>query len=282
MPGDFVPPEVRERMTGWLKNKNKIFVQCHRAAQFGLCCHINNNTVYLQWAAVPEQKNSMYTLRHISPGTDNTRSLSEKAWYLIGRSESMGVDIRIDDPSVSQRHAVLVHHKDGGLFLIDLASRTGCELDGHRIPTNKPTLVASTTTATSVLRIGPNEYHITRHNTSNDGNNNKVRASHVLVKHCKSRRPSSWKEETITRSPEDALEMIERFREKIVSGECTFEGLARVESDCSSAKRGGDLGWFGRREMQKEFEDATYALNVNELSQPVFSQSGVHLILRTG
>jgi NIMA-interacting peptidyl-prolyl cis-trans isomerase 1 len=190
----------------------------------------------------------------------------------------MGVDIRIDDPSVSQRHAALVHHRDGRLFLIDLSSRTGCVLDGYRIPPNKPRLVASNTNGSSVLCIGPNEYHITTQNNTVT----KVRASHLLVKHCKSRRPSSWKEETITRSPEEALEMIERFREMIVSGERTFEGLARVESDCSSAKRGGDLGWFGPREMQKEFEDATYALNVNELSQPVFSQSGVHLILRTG
>lgn len=34
--------------------------------------------------------------------------------------------------------------------------------------------------------------------------------------------------------------------------------------------------------MQKPFEDATFALNVGELSGPVFSDSGVHLILRTG
>lgn len=33
--------------------------------------------------------------------------------------------------------------------------------------------------------------------------------------------------------------------------------------------------------MQKPFEDATYALQVGELSQPVFTDSGVHLILRT-
>lgn len=37
-----------------------------------------------------------------------------------------------------------------------------------------------------------------------------------------------------------------------------------------------------RGQMQKAFEEATYALAVGELSQPVFSDSGVHLILRTG
>jgi hypothetical protein len=40
------------------------------------------------------------------------------------------------------------------------------------------------------------------------------------------------------------------YRAKIVSGEATFEELASEFSDCSSAKRGGDLGPFGRGEMQ--------------------------------
>ncbi len=49
-----------------------------------------------------------------------------------------------------------------------------------------------------------------------------------------------------------------------------------------SAQRGGDLGFFGRGQMQRPFEEATYALQVGELSGPVFTDSGVHLILRTG
>ena len=48
------------------------------------------------------------------------------------------------------------------------------------------------------------------------------------------------------------------FRAQIESGEVSFEALAQRESDCSSAKRGGDLGYFGPKEMQKPFEDATY------------------------
>ena len=41
-------------------------------------------------------------------------------------------------------------------------------------------------------------------------------------------------------------------------------------------------GWFTRGKMQKPFEDATFALNVGELSEIVDTDSGVHIILRTG
>lgn len=75
-----------------------------------------------------------------------------------------------------------------------------------------------------------------------------VRASHLLVKHAGSRRPSSWREETITRSLEEAKEILAKHREAIVSDANmpeAFAKLATTESDCSSAKVGGDLGWFG-------------------------------------
>ncbi len=63
----------------------------------------------------------------------------------------------------------------------------------------------------------------------------------------------------------------------------TFEELARTESDCSSAKRGGDLGFFGRRKMQPAFEEASFALQIGELTKVVVeTSSGVHLILRVG
>lgn len=72
-----------------------------------------------------------------------------------------------------------------------------------------------------------------------------------------------------------------------------------MHSDCSSAKNGGDLGSFGRvstssgrcscawvlillqGQMQKPFEDATYALKVGEMSDIISTDSGVHIILRT-
>ncbi|XP_017592144.1 PREDICTED: peptidyl-prolyl cis-trans isomerase NIMA-interacting 1-like [Corvus brachyrhynchos] len=71
------------------------------------------------------------------------------------------------------------------------------------------------------------------------------------------------------------------YIQKIKSGEEDFESLASQFSDCSSAKAGGDLGAFGRGQMQKPFEDASFALRAGEMSGPVFTESGIHIILRT-
>ncbi|EEB07466.1 peptidyl-prolyl cis-trans isomerase Pin1 [Schizosaccharomyces japonicus yFS275] len=109
----------------------------------------------------------------------------------------------------------------------------------------------------------------------------KIRVQHLLVKHNQSRRPSSWKEANITRSKEEAYALAKNFLQQLRSGAVTMSELASRESDCSSAKRGGDLGFFGRNEMQKPFEDAAFALNPNQFSDIVESSSGFHIILRT-
>ena len=98
-----------------------------------------------------------------------------------------------------------------------------------------------------------------------------VRASHLLVKHRDSRRPSSWREENITRSKEEALDILAGYRRQIVNKEATFEELAGKYSDCSSAKKGGDLGMFGKGQMQKPFEEATFALNVSGSHSSILS-----------
>ncbi|KAL4968666.1 peptidylprolyl isomerase ESS1 [Aspergillus stella-maris] len=108
----------------------------------------------------------------------------------------------------------------------------------------------------------------------------KIRAAHLLVKHRDSRRPSSWREAEITRSKEEAREILKAHQERILSGEARLGDLAMSESDCSSARKKGDLGFFGRGDMQKEFEDAAFALQPGEVSDIVESGSGLHLIER--
>ena len=77
------------------------------------------------------------------------------------------------------------------------------------------------------------------------------------------------------------MALISGYAQQIKSGEKTFEELASQFSDCSSAKQGGDLGPFGRGQMQKPFEDAAFGLKVGEISGPIWTDSGVHIIYRT-
>ncbi|KAF7223670.1 NIMA-interacting 1, partial [Nothobranchius furzeri] len=94
------------------------------------------------------------------------------------------------------------------------------------------------------------------------GEPDKVRCSHLLVKHNQSRRPSSWREQNITRTKDEALEFIQKYIEQIKSGHESFESLASQFSDCSSAKNGGDLGLFGRgiKTSRSGGEDASFSV----------------------
>ncbi|WVR05876.1 hypothetical protein IAU60_002902 [Kwoniella sp. DSM 27419] len=114
-----------------------------------------------------------------------------------------------------------------------------------------------------------------------------VRGSHILAKHAGSRRPSSWRNDNITISSDEATKIIQNHVDYLKSLPVSdlqreFARIASTESDCSSARKGGDLGWFGRGQMQKPFEDATFGLDVGQMSDIIYTDSGVHVILRTG
>ena len=58
----------------------------------------------------------------------------------------------------------------------------------------------------------------------------------------------------------------------------SFEDIAKEKSTCPSGKKGGELGWFGRGQMVKEFEQTAFSMNKRELSRPVKTQFGWHII----
>lgn len=85
----------------------------------------------------------------------------------------------------------------------------------------------------------------------------KVRARHILVK----------------TEDEAKLALYD-----VTAGKKDFGDVAREKSLCPSKKNGGDLGWFGRGMMVKEFETAAFALKPGEVSKPVKTQFGWHII----
>lgn len=58
----------------------------------------------------------------------------------------------------------------------------------------------------------------------------------------------------------------------------SFEDAASKYSSCPSSERGGDLGEFGRGQMVPEFEEALFNMKADEISEPVQTQFGYHLI----
>ncbi len=88
---------------------------------------------------------------------------------------------------------------------------------------------------------------------------NFVKASHLLVK-----------------TEDEAL----NIKKEIMEGK-DFAAAAREVSLCPSGQNGGDLGYFSRGQMVKEFEDAAFSMEVGEVSNPIKTQFGYHLIYLT-
>ena len=88
------------------------------------------------------------------------------------------------------------------------------------------------------------------------GGGDTVNASHILVE-----------------TEEEALRILDEIK-----GGLAFEEAARKYSSCPSKEEGGNLGNFGRGQMVPEFEQAAFAMAEGELSAPVKTQFGYHLI----
>jgi peptidyl-prolyl cis-trans isomerase C len=85
---------------------------------------------------------------------------------------------------------------------------------------------------------------------------NKVNASHILVK---------------TKEEADHCLLL-------IKGGKSFEALATEKSLCPSRKRGGSLGWFGRGQMVREFEQACFSAKKGQIVGPIKTQFGWHII----
>lgn len=94
-----------------------------------------------------------------------------------------------------------------------------------------------------------------------------VRASHILIK---------------TGTDAKAAKVsIDKIYNELING-ADFEKLAKEKSDDGSASKGGDLGWFGKGQMVKEFEAASFSGRIGKIQKPIKSQFGYHIIKVTG
>src|SRR5437763_1646677 len=103
-----------------------------------------------------------------------------------------------------------------------------------------------------------------------------IHARHILVRVKGSVAPVKAGEKDLTE--DEALARVEQLRKQLLSG-ADFAALAAKESDdAASAARGGELDVFGHGQMVPEFDRAVFALKVGEISEPVRTPFGYHLI----
>ncbi len=145
---------------------------------------------------------------------------------------------------------------------IDTTTAYKNEFAQYRDQQVRPTFVTDDDMLVEAHKI----YDQTKNNIGPDG---LVKASHILIKI----------DQKATQAQQDAAKQrIDSIYTALKAG-ANFEELAKKVSQCPSSSRGGDLGWFGRHQMVKEFEDAAFALQAGELSKPVLSPFGWHVIL---
>ncbi|MDB5930133.1 MAG: PpiC-type peptidyl-prolyl cis-trans isomerase [Polaromonas sp.] len=75
-----------------------------------------------------------------------------------------------------------------------------------------------------------------------------------------------------------AIEKLAGFKKRIMAGQADFAALARENSQDASSKEGGDLGWVPAGAFVPEFEKVMNALAPNQISEPLVSRFGVHLV----
>jgi peptidyl-prolyl cis-trans isomerase SurA len=142
--------------------------------------------------------------------------------------------------------------------------------NGDRLPTVfAETLKTLQPGQVSKVLKSPNGFHIVRLNDKRGGVVKTVvdqtKARHILI------RVNEFLSEA------DAKVKLERLRDRISRGE-PFAEVAKAGSEDASNGRGGDLGWLSPGDTVGQFEDAMKALKIGEVSQPVRTQFGWHVI----
>lgn len=96
----------------------------------------------------------------------------------------------------------------------------------------------------------------------------------IVMADLKPSQEQVWARHILVATEDDAKKILDRLKK----GEDFAEIAKTASTDTGSGAKGGDLGWFGKEAMVKEFGDAAFALKVGEISQPVKSSFGYHII----
>ena len=117
----------------------------------------------------------------------------------------------------------------------------------------------------------PNGFHILKINEKKGMGKKKVLIKQTKLRHI------IIKQNAIT-PEEEILKRLNRFKNLIIDGSKTFEDLAKEYSEDGSAANGGDLGWLSPGTTLPIFENTYELLDINEISEPINTTLGWHII----
>ena len=127
--------------------------------------------------------------------------------------------------------------------------------------------------ATSQPVESPYGFHIIRREALEE-----VRLMHLVIQHADS--SSQWQDTpNATRTLEEARALATQASQRIEEG-AEFRAIAAELSDGPNGIRGADLGWFLRGEISPNFDDAVFALDIGETTDPIETPWGLHLVQR--
>lgn len=153
----------------------------------------------------------------------------------------------------------LIHHK---LFLADAKANNLDDTDMFKVELEKlkDSLMIQIMVNQTLMQVQASDDEINEHYENNKekyASPEEASASHILVK--------------------DEKECLDIYQE-IIENKISFEDAAKKYSTCPSKENGGSLGFFARGRMVPEFEKAAFALKKGEISTPIQSQFGFHII----
>lgn len=152
-----------------------------------------------------------------------------------------------------------------GMTLEQAMSRMGMSLDDLKMQMKLQAYLEEKT-STEKLRT-----FASGHKNCFDGT--KVSASHVLI---------MLPPAATTAQQKEALAKLKALKKQIEAGEVTFAEAAKQNSNCGSATEGGDLGEFAFQQMVPPFALKAFEMKEDEISDPVRTQFGFHIIKKTG
>jgi peptidyl-prolyl cis-trans isomerase D len=200
---------------------------------------------------VEAQRKIKYVLFRIAPSKDDTNAVVKNLQAILKKSEDEKIPFK---------------------QLIQDYSTQPYKVDTTNISMLPPNVIAALAKASAGQIVGPivswegfTLYNVVAKIT--ESQRTAVKASHILIPFD----PANGGEEA-------ALKTATELYDRLVKGE-DFGKLAREYSkDPGSAANGGDLGWFGRQRMVKEFEDACFSGAINQIQKPVKTSYGYHII----